>query len=107
MLYILGRSGKNSFTYFVRKRSEETLRGCQRKIILLKGTDSQIFDEAYFLLRRGAETFGNAEIIREAERIVNRNTTRRRRRVTRRDGIAFVLGIACGIACGLLIGIVL
>ena len=24
------------------------MRGCQRQIIMLKGTDSQIFDEAYF-----------------------------------------------------------
>ena len=28
------------------------MRGCQRQIIMLKGTDSQIFDEAYFLLRK-------------------------------------------------------
>ena len=28
------------------------MRGCQRKIIMLRGTDSEIFDEAYFLLRK-------------------------------------------------------
>ena len=43
------------------------MRGCQRKIILLKGTDSQIFDEAYFLLRRGAEHRNGEEIVREAD----------------------------------------
>ena len=43
------------------------MRGCQRQIIMLKGTDSQIFDEAYFLLRkdfdrsRGSE----GELVRE------------------------------------------
>ena len=81
------------------------LRGCQRKIILLKGTDSQIFDEAYFLLRRDVEDRGHEEIVREAQRIVDRNTTRRRRRrVTNRDVIAFVIGAACGIAAGVLVG---
>lgn len=56
------------------------MRGCQRQIILLKGTESQIFDEAYFLLRkdfdrsRGSDT----ELLREAERLVELNTTRRR-----------------------------
>ena len=56
------------------------MRGCQRQIIMLKGTDSQIFDEAYFLLRkdfdrsRGSE----GELVREAERLVALNTTCRR-----------------------------
>lgn len=42
------------------------MRGCQRQIIMLKGTDSQIFDEAYFLLRKDFEgkSRGEAEIIR-------------------------------------------
>ena len=58
------------------------MRGCQRQIIMLKGTDSQIFDEAYFLLRkdfdrsRGSE----GELVREAERLVALNTTCRRTR---------------------------
>lgn len=79
------------------------MRGCQRKIILLKGTDSQIFDEAYFLLRRDFEERGQEEIVREAQRIVDRNTTRRRRRrVSARDMIVFAIGAICGIACGLL-----
>ncbi len=79
------------------------MRGCQRKIILLKGTDSQIFDEAYFLLRRDVEDRGQEEIVREAQRIVDRNTTRRRRRrLCKRDILAFVIGAVCGIVCGIL-----
>lgn len=58
------------------------MRGCQRQIILLKGTDSQIFDEAYFLLRKDFDRAhgGEGELLREAERLVALNTTRRRAR---------------------------
>lgn len=84
------------------------MRGCQRKIILLKGTDSQIFDEAYFLLRRGAEHRNGEEIVREAQRIVDHNTTRRRpRRVNVRDVLLFAAGVIFGAVCGLLFGILL
>jgi len=75
------------------------LRGCERKVILLKGTASQMFDEAYFLLRPDFERRGQEEMLHEAIRIVDRNTTRRRRRrVTGRDAVSFALGIAIGAA---------
>ena len=41
------------------------MRGCQRQIIMLKGTDSQIFDEAYFLLRKDFEGKSRGEAHRE------------------------------------------
>ncbi len=84
------------------------MRGCKRQIILLKGTDSQIFDEAYFLVRRSAEKCGQEEIVREAQRIVDRNTTRRRpRRVSVRDILLFAAGVIFGAVCGLFTGILL
>ena len=47
------------------------VRGCQRKIIYLKNTDSQAFDEAYFLINEErSRTMGEKELIREANRIV-------------------------------------
>ncbi len=90
------------------KKECGVLRGCKRQIILLKGTDSQIFDEAYFLVRRSAEKCGQEEIVREAQRIVDRNTTRRRtRRVRVRDVLLFAAGVIFGVVCGLLFGILL
>ena len=57
------------------------MRGCERRVIMLKGTDSEIFDEAYFLLRRNLKYgYGNDEIVSEAQRIVSLNTTKRRHR---------------------------
>ena len=49
------------------------MRGCERKIIMLKGTDSEIFDEAYFLIRRDFKDGEAKEIVDEAMRIVDMN----------------------------------
>ena len=73
------------------------MRGCERKIILLKGTESQMFDEAYFLVRREFEQRGHADMMREAERIVERNTTRLCGKRSLNAAIFFALGTLCGI----------
>ena len=77
------------------------MRGCERKIIMLKGTNSEIFDEAYFLIRRDLKTDERAgEILREAQRIVDMNTTHKRMR-KRREGETFAIGTAIGIIFGI------
>lgn len=81
------------------------MRGCERKIIMLKGTDSEIFDEAYFLLRRDFKDNGDGEeIVREAQRIVASNTIKKRRRLTSvKERIFFAVGTAVGAAVAVLI----
>lgn len=74
------------------------MRGCERKIILLKGTESQMFDEAYFLVRRDFEKRGKEEFLREAERIVDRNTTRFRSGERWWRLISFAVGFLLGAA---------
>ena len=73
------------------------MRGCQRQIIMLKGTDSQIFDEAYFLLRKDFDRSrgDEGELVREAERLVALNTTRRRVRVVSKWAL-FAAGMLAG-----------
>ena len=73
------------------------MRGCQRQIIMLRGTDSQIFDEAYFLLRKDFDRAraDEGELVREAERLVALNTTRRRVRARSRWAL-FALGMLAG-----------
>ena len=45
--------------------------GCRRQIVLLRGTDSQFFDEAFFIVREKAkESGGEKDILDEADRIV-------------------------------------
>lgn len=50
-------------------------RGCQKKIIHIKETDSTLYEEAYFILRRGVgEGFnqpGKDQLMKEANRIID------------------------------------
>ncbi len=53
------------------------LRGCQRRMIVLKNTGSNIFDEAYFLLNEKAAesyTLTETDMIREANRIISESS---------------------------------
>lgn len=53
------------------------LKGCQRKIIVLKNTGSNIFEEAYFVIREsaGRAHISEADMIAEANRIIKENGT--------------------------------
>ncbi len=53
------------------------LKGCQRKIIMLKETGSDIFEEAYFVLRSDADverSLSELDMVSEAQRIVEANS---------------------------------
>lgn len=84
------------------------MRGCERKIIMLKGTDSEIFDEAYFLIRRDfKESVRGGEMVSEAQRIVECNTTKHRRaRGKKRERISFAIGLAVGVVIGVILLII-
>ena len=85
------------------------MRGCERRVIMLKGTDSEIFDEAYFLLRRDFKNRGEeGEIVKEAQRIVSLNTTKKRRgTLSKKEVISFILGAVCGGLCAAFLMIIL
>ena len=52
------------------------VRGCQRKVIFLKNTDSKIFTEAYFIVDDRASEVGESDMLREANRIIEENLSR-------------------------------
>lgn len=86
------------------------LRGTRKQIILIKDTKSGIFDEAYFVLKpNGAESLSDSDMISEANRIIEANTTsttgvaselvacgKKRKKAAHRVP-AFVLGMVCGV----------
>ena len=48
------------------------VRGCQKKIVYLKNTGSEVFDEAYFVVRDGAlANKSECDMVEEANRILN------------------------------------
>ena len=49
------------------------MRGCQKKVIYLKNTGSDLFDEAYFVVSREGECagVGQSDMVFEANRIID------------------------------------
>ena len=69
------------------------LKGCQREMIVLQTTDSTVFENAYFVLRRESASMPHGDMLAEANRIVGAGSNylaRRRRRVPR--GLLLFLG---------------
>ncbi|MGN1472843.1 MAG: hypothetical protein ACI4WZ_02110 [Eubacteriales bacterium] len=71
------------------------MRGCQKKMLLLKGTDSTLFEEAYFIMRdTEAANLHERDLIAEACRIIESNDMRPPQkyvRLSRRRKLAFFL----------------
>ena len=52
------------------------VRGCQKKMVYLKNTGSEVFCEAYFVVRDDAlASVDECDMIREANRILNESTS--------------------------------
>jgi hypothetical protein len=75
------------------------VRGCQRKVIFLKNTESKIFSEAYFIVDDKSSQTCEADMVREANRIIEENLARgahycgREKRGIRRATSAILRGI--------------
>lgn len=78
------------------------MRGSEKKIIYVKDTGSKIFEEAYFVIRRGVDGEDSRpsenDMVREATRIVAQNGAEypaaRRRRRLREKILSFLAGAA-------------
>ena len=73
------QSGNNSLTNYYDTFSEGKkviYKGCQKRMIMLKNTGSEIFDEAYFILKEERilrSDVNENDMVREAGRIINEN----------------------------------
>jgi hypothetical protein len=68
------------------------VRGCQRKVIFLKNTDSKIFSEAYFIVDDRALSTSESDMVREANRIIDENLAHTTVNGERRRGVGRILG---------------
>lgn len=77
------------------------IRGAQKKMIVVKTAESEVFEEAYFVLRRESLA-EEADMVREASRIIESHGVKKRRR----DGVkpvSLILGAVfflAGVLCG-------
>ena len=70
------------------------VRGCQRKVVFLKNTDSRIFREAYFIIddRIDTSALSDGDMVREANRIIDESLEDRDRLMDSRTRGGRVLG---------------
>ena len=89
------------------------VRGCQKKIIYLKNTESEVFDEAYFVVSDNALTseIDECDMIVEANKILDECIFAEEEKslknkifdIVKRKVIPFAFGIASGIIIGIII----
>ena len=77
------------------------MRGCQKRVIYMKNTGSEVFDEAYFVVRDGyAHTSAEVDFLKEANRIVEENSCggvkkKWNKKTLLRNAVIFALGFIC------------
>lgn len=73
------------------------IKGCQKKVIQIKSPKSEIFEEAYFILKDTEEESDECDIVREAERLLEacheRETSHSRFRLGADELLFFLAGI--------------
>ena len=71
---------------------EEMLKGAQKRMIVVKTSDSEIFEEAYFVMKGGVER-SKPDMVFEANRIIEGCSERRKEK--RRESQIFVIPLLC------------
>ena len=46
------------------------MKGCQKSVILVKGKESELFEEAYFVMKNTEKRYTSSDIVAEARRII-------------------------------------
>ncbi len=72
------------------------MRAYQKRVIVLKNTDSKLFEEAYFVIKDGGrEKFSRDSMAKEAARIIEESFPRKGRRILKLSNIiCFIMGSA-------------
>ena len=85
------------------------MRGYQKRIIYIKNVGSEIFEEAYFVVKDGCEGIKTHEkMVDEANRIINENVGKKKRFINFSPTVllSFLLGASVSVIAVLLIGII-
>lgn len=87
------------------------LKGCQKKIVFLKDTGSDFFEEAYFVIKPSYDGINTDDIISEATKIANGINYQREKKDRKRYNyyalflsIGMLIGVSIAILCFFLLG---
>ena len=76
------------------------MRGTQKRVVYLKNTGSDIFEEAYFIIKEKTDidilAAGENDLIKEASRIINENSGKKQKNALKRitsQSCAFIIGV--------------
>ena len=87
------------------------IKGCQRRVIVVKGDDESMFECAYFVLKNDKNHDSPSEgdmiaeadkIIRESGQITNKKATEKEKKDYKKSFIPFSVGALIGSVIGLL-----
>ena len=81
----------------------ETIKGCQREMIVLQTKQSALFESAYFVIRRGRHNARSTDMLAEANRIIGEGSGYFVRRRAKHVVLPFVLGLLLGMGAFALI----
>lgn len=76
------------------------LRGCKRNMIVLRGTGSDLFEEAYFVVKEEAEKRSASDMLAEAERIIDKSRPMQSKPSKKAIALSlftFLVGALCGV----------
>ena len=82
------------------KRERSLLKGCQKRIVQIKSMPSELFEEAYFILKPSGEKAAEDDIVKEAERLLKESLFQKKEktfRVSWEDILVFLAGAALAV----------
>ena len=80
------------------------IKGCQKKIIFLKDTGCDVFEEAYFVIKNEYEGMNNGDIVSEATKIAS-GIYQEKNKIKSRGREAYPLILSVGMLLGAIITI--
>lgn len=78
------------------KREKSLLKGCQKRILQIKSPKSELFEEAYFILKPEKSSSNEDDMVKEAERLLKESTvTKKKKRLSLGwdDVLVFLAGV--------------
>lgn len=81
------------------------LKGAQKRMVVIKTNDSEMFEEAYFVLKAGCES-ERLDMVAEAERIIDSSVSHCEHTKKKDKRKSIIIG-ACALFLGMVLGSIL
>lgn len=85
------------------RRGRTVLKGCERRVLQIKSPKSELFEEAYFILKPQSAEVNDADMVEEAEKLLKTMTVNKRRfsiSLSSDDVWVFLAGVMLAIVLG-------